>query len=142
VSERDFKGNLLWECSVPGQPLGVQRLPTGNTFVVLQHLLLEYDKDKKEVFRYQKAGSDFLRARKLRSGEIVTVSSKGMLTRLSAVRREEVQSFLVGPPNNLFGSFDVLPSGNVVVVQQQLNLVVEYSRDGKEVGRWSVPTPS
>src|SRR5258708_36232312 len=42
VSERDFKGNILWQRqNLPGMPVNAQRLANGNTFIATNTELLE-----------------------------------------------------------------------------------------------------
>src|SRR5205085_1396653 len=50
LSERDFKGNVKWEKTVGGNPIGVQRLLGGNTFIAMQNRLIEIDRNGKEMF--------------------------------------------------------------------------------------------
>src|SRR5262249_17852925 len=42
VTERDLKGNVLWELKVPDRTLSCQRLPGGNTFVATNSTVGEY----------------------------------------------------------------------------------------------------
>ncbi len=50
VSERDFKGNILWQKQIV-QPVRVQRLPNGNTFIAtLTGSLMEVDRSGKEIY--------------------------------------------------------------------------------------------
>jgi hypothetical protein len=133
VSERDLKGNVVWQVQVNGNPIGVQRLPNGNTFVVLQqNRLVEYDKKGAEVYSFQ--GPQMFRARKLRNGEIIFVTATGQLTRMEAKTQKQLKTFQVGNLGSLFGSIDILPNGHVVVPLYPNNRVVEFDRDGKEVG--------
>ena len=132
ITERDFKGAIKFEKQVNGNPIGVQRLPNGNTFVVMQNRLAEYNRKGEEVYAFN--GPLIYRAKKLNNGEIIFITNTGRLTRMEAKTQKAIVSFDVGPPGNLFGSFDVLPNGNVVVPQPQSNRVVEFDRTGKMVG--------
>jgi HEAT repeat protein len=134
ITERDFKGNIKWEKAVGGNPINAQRLPNGNTFVVMQNLLLELDRNGKQVFALQRP-HDIFRARKLPGGDVVFVTNVGMLSRVDSRTQKEVKSFNVGQIGNLFGNIDVLPNGNVIVPQYQANQVVEFGADGRQV--WS-----
>jgi len=134
VSERDFKGNVKWQKNVGGNPIDVQRLQNGNTFVVMQQRLVEMDSQGKEVFAFQRP-HDIFHARKLSGGDVVFITNVGLLIRIDGKTQRELKSFQVGQVGNLFGSFDVLPNGNVVVPQMQANQVVEFSADGQQV--WS-----
>jgi len=134
ITERDFKGNIKWEKNVGGNPIDVQRLPTGNTFVVMQNRLVEMDPGGKEVFTFQRP-HDIFRARKLRGGDVVFITNLGMLIRIDGKTQKELKSFPVGQIGNLFGNIDVLPNGNVLVPQHQANQVAEFNVDGQQV--WS-----
>jgi hypothetical protein len=142
VTERDFKGNIHWEVNVGGNPIGVQRLANGNTMVVMQQMVAEYDPKGTQQFVYQRFNDTIFRAKKVRTGEILMISGNGILTRYDPKEKKEIKSFFVGHPNNLFGGFDVLPSGNVVVAQQNNNQVVEFDPNGKEKNRWQVQQPN
>src|SRR4029077_9522767 len=82
VSERDFKGEVKWEKNVGGNPIGVQRLANGNTFVVMQNRLVELDRNGNEAFTMNRVNHDIFRARKLRNGEVVYVTNSGAFTRI------------------------------------------------------------
>lgn len=142
VTERDFKGNVVWEKAVGGNPIGVQRLPNGNTFVVMQNRLVEIDRQGKEVFTLQRQNHDIFRARKLRNGEVVFVTNQGQLTRMEGKTQREIKTFHVGNIPVLFGSIDVLPGGGVLVPQFHNNQVTEYDANGKEVARFPLQFPN
>jgi hypothetical protein len=132
ITERDFKGNIKFEKQVNGNPIGVQRLPNGNTFVVTQNRLAEYNRKGEEVYAYN--GGAIFRARKLNNGEIIFITNAGRLTRMEAKSHKVLASFDVGNPATLFGSIDVLPNGNILMPQYTANQVVEFDRTGKMVG--------
>lgn len=132
VTERDFQGNIKWEQNVPGQPIGVQGLPNGNVFVVMQFQLVEYDRDHKIVFSFNRNNNNIFRARKMRNGDVVLITSTGQLTRIDPVKQTNVKSFQVGNLGTLYGSIDVLPDGGVLVPDYMQNRVVEYDADGKQ----------
>src|SRR6202011_3041700 len=53
VTERDFKGNVLWEKKLGADPTGCQRLPNGNTFVSTYSSVMEFGRDGKEVYSFK-----------------------------------------------------------------------------------------
>src|SRR5690606_7939726 len=53
VTERDTAGNVLWEISIPGEPTGCQRLPTGNTFVSTYGSAMEFDRAGKKLYEHR-----------------------------------------------------------------------------------------
>jgi hypothetical protein len=145
VTERDTKGKVLWTFAVPnGMPIAAQRLPSGNTFVVTQNRLIEVNRDGREVWAYARPNNmhDIYRGLKLRNGDVVFVTAAGVLTRLDGRKQQEIKSFPVGQVGNLFGSIDVLPSGNVLVPQMNANRVAEFDANGREVWQANVPWPN
>jgi outer membrane protein assembly factor BamB len=142
VSERDFKGTEVWSKHVGGNPIGVQRLANGNTFVVMQNRLVEYDRNGDEAWSFQRPSHDIFRAKKLRNGEVVFITNNGALTRMEGKTQKVLKNFAVGPIPVLFGSIDILTNGNVLVPDFQRNRVVEYDNDGKEVTAFNVQWPN
>lgn len=141
VTERDFKGEIKWQHNVGGNPIGVQRLANGNTFVVMQNRLLEIDRQGNEVFSMNRPNHDIFRARKLRNGEVVFILNTGTLIRIDK-NQKQLKTFQVGQIPVLFGSIDILPSGGVVVPDFQQNRVVEFDADGKHVKSFNVQWPN
>ena len=133
VSERDFKGNVLWEKQVD-LPIACQRLPNGQTFVATRRQLLVFDADGKEVFTYHHPATSISAARKLPDGQMLLVSGIQCL-RLSADGKP-VKNFHVGMVYNLGGNIDILPGGRVLVPEYSQNRVAEYDLDGKL--RWKL----
>jgi hypothetical protein len=144
ISERDFKGNIVWEKHVGGNPISVQRLRNGHTFVVKNNGVAEFDQKGSEVYSYQHGQFNVVRGKKLPGGDVVFISNNGnvgVCTRLDSKSNKIVKSFNINPVHSLFGSMDVLPGGGVLVPDLQRQRVVEYDRDGKEVKSFNVPWP-
>ena len=137
VTERDLKGKIIWEKQVD-MPIGVQRLPDGKTFIATRNQLLIVDRSGKAVFTYVHQSTSIMAARRLRNGQMIVVSSGGMLDWLDAKGRiiNSFQTFSVRG-----GGIDVLPGGNVLVPATRENQVVEFDRQGKPVWQVSVPAP-
>jgi hypothetical protein len=142
VSIRDKSGATIKEFRVGGNPIGVQRLPNGNIFVVLQNRLVEYDMNAAEKFSYNRANHDIFRAKKLANGEIALITSSGQYLRMEAATQRVLKNFQVAPVPVLFGSMDVLPNGNVLVPDFQQNRVVEYNGEGKQIAQFNVQWPN
>ncbi len=140
VTERDFKGNILWECSV-NMPISCQRLPNGNTFIAGRASLAIVDRDKKEVFTYLPPGPSIAAAAWARDGHMVLVTSGGLLQRLDA-KGNVVKSFNVGPVYTMGGNIDILPGGRVLIPQWRDNRVAEYDAHGKLVWSAKVVNPT
>ena len=142
VSIRDSKGSIIKNLPVGGNPIGVQRLPNGNIFVVLQNRLVEYDAAGNEKFTFNRANHDIFRAKKLPTGEIALVTSGGMYQRIDGATQKVNKSFQVATVPVLFGSMDVLSNGNVLVPDFQNNRVVEYNGESKIVAQFNVQWPN
>jgi hypothetical protein len=137
VTERDHKGEVKWEYMCGGNPFSVQRLPNGNTFIAMQGRLIEIDRNKQEVWSYQRPNSDIVRARKLPNGEVCFVTNLGaqaQFTRMDAQTKNVVKQFNVTAVQMLFGAMDILPNGNVLIAHYNQQRVHEYDKDGAQVG--------
>jgi hypothetical protein len=141
VSERNIKGEIVWQKRIP-MPIMAQRLPNGHTFVATQNQLLEYDKDGREVFSYGRPdGGDFMRATKLRNGDIACIVQqlgmpRFMLLSPAGGSIKEVKSWGVQVRTS-GGRLDVLPNGHVLIPEMDNNRVVEYDEEGQMV--WELP---
>jgi hypothetical protein len=141
VTERNFKGEVLWEKTVNGLIQGVQRLANGNTFLATRNQLLEVDRDGKEVSSRTRPSHDIMTAHRLRDGTTVLVTLNGQCVRLDAAGTE-VKSFPVGTTYVIGSNIDVLPNGRVLVPQYANNKVVEFDTEGKPVWEATVQNPS
>jgi hypothetical protein len=144
VTERDFKGDIKWEQAVGGNPIGVQGLANDHIFVVMQNRLVEYDRDHKEVFSFNRPGNggEFFRARKMRNGDVVFITNAGQCTRIESARQTTIKTFQVGNIPVLFGNIDVLPDGGVIVPDFNQSRVVEYDAEGKIRKQFQVQWPN
>jgi HEAT repeat protein len=140
VTERNTKGEVLWEKRVQTQPVSCQRLANGNTFIACRNQLLEVDRNGKEVYTYNRPNFDILGAQKLRNGQYGFVTGTGAFVRVDAAGKEQ-KSFPVGQ-GLTFSGIDVLPSGRLLVPLYSFNKVVEYDSEGKSVWEAGVPNPT
>jgi hypothetical protein len=139
VSERDFSGRIIWAKQV-NQPTGVQRLPNGNTFVVCPNQLVEYDARQREVFNYQRPTYDIRAAQKLRSGEVLFITTAGHCIRLDA-KQKEGKSFNIPPMPIAISGMEVLPNNHILVTQR--DGVAEFDgTGGKPVWSAKVTRPT
>ncbi len=145
VTERDIKGEIKWDYNCGGNPFQVQRLPNGNTFIAMQGRLVEVDRDRKEVWSYQRPGGDIIRARKLPNGEVCYVTNLGanaVYHRMDPKTLKDNVSFNITAVQVLFGNMEVLPNGNVIVPHYQQQRVVEYNKDGAQVAAFNMNWPN
>jgi HEAT repeat protein len=139
VSERDFNGKILWEKHI-ANPVNVQRLPNGNTFVAtVNGPMFELDRAGNEVSRINSpGGANIMAAVRTRRGTIVALTQTGQCITLDTAGRE-LKSFTVGRFGNGLGGIDVTHNGRVIVAQQNRNKVVEYDADGKSIVEVDAP---
>ena len=140
VSERDLKGDIKWEYPCGGNPIAVQRLPNGNTFVAMAGRLVEVDRNKSEVWSLQRQQPDIVRARKLPNGEVVLIHHNNFVgradstcLRIDGKTKETIKEFYVQPIQLFYGSIDVLPNGNILLPHYQTHAVREYDSTGGQV---------
>jgi HEAT repeat protein len=136
VTERDCRGEIRWQKLVES-PLVAQRLPNGHTFIASRVLLLELDRDGKEVFSLPAPnGQPIMKALKLPNGDIACVTVGQRFYRLDTAGKE-LSSFTVSLQTS-GGRVEVLPNGHVLIPQMDAGKVVEYDADGKAV--WEAET--
>jgi hypothetical protein len=139
VTERDFKGNILWTAQgLPAPPVNAQRLTNGNTFVATSNGLVEFDRAGKEVWRHMIPGQFISAAYKTRSGEILVLSQQGRLLRMDA-KGNTIKSFPSGRFGGWTSGIDVTADGRVLISRPQNNQVAEMDRDGKTLWQTNVP---
>jgi HEAT repeat protein len=132
VTERDLKGDVKWEYACGGNPFTAQRLPNGNTFIGMQGRLIEIDRNKNEVWSYQRPNFDIFRARKLPTGEVVFATNTQCF-RMDPKTQKINSQFNIIPLQLVFGAMDVLPNGNILLAHYQQNRVNEYDKTGTQV---------
>lgn len=149
VTERDFKGDIKWECPCGGNPIAVQRLPNGNTFVATQTRLAEFDRNKSEVWSFQRQQPDIVRARKLPNGDVIVVHHNNFVgngnstcLRIDAKTKDTVKSFNCGSIQMFYGNIDVLADGHVLIPHYQQHNIVEYDADGSQVKSFRLNWPN
>jgi hypothetical protein len=135
VSERDFTGKVVWSKQI-AMPIGVQRLPNGNTFIVSRNELLEIDKRQEKVTSYQRQQQyDICAAQRLRSGETVLLTRTGQCIRLDA-NHKEVKSFNIPRMVFTIAGLESLPNGRLLVTERER--VAEYEVGGGAPA-WEAP---
>jgi HEAT repeat protein len=137
VTERDFKGNIIWQKQgLRSQPVNVQRLPNGNTFIATLNEMLEVDHNGREVFTRNFA--NLFAACKARNGEIVCLMGQGTCVRLDA-RGNEIKSFPSARGGGWTSGIDVLANGHILIAQPDRGQIEEFTPEGKSV--WHAATP-
>jgi HEAT repeat protein len=135
VTERNLKGEVMWEKKLDFYPMQCERLKNGHTFIVGQNVLLQVDRGGREVYRITRGQHDIRSARRLRNGQIVVVTSNRQILRLDRTGKELKN---VQIPSVYYYQNEILDNGNVLIPLGWNNQLIEYNSDGKQV--WSVQT--
>jgi HEAT repeat protein len=138
VTERNHKGDILWQKEVASFPISAARLPDGHTFIVSRNRVCEVDRSGRELFSLNRPGNDVMTAQKMRDGRIAIVSSQSSLIFLDAGGREVKTVRLPGVSSF---SNEVLPGGGLLLPLSWQNKVIEYDDAGRVVWESLVPQP-
>jgi hypothetical protein len=134
ITIRNFKGEVKYSRQM-NNPQNVQRLANGNIFVVELRRMVEFTPEGREVWKHEnRDGSLIVRGLKLRTGDVVYITSSGTLRHVNAETKRTMHSVASGfsrNPSWPHGSFDVLPNGNYLVPQYHQNKVVEFTPKGQ-----------
>lgn len=129
VSERNFRGEILWEKQLAEPPIHAQRLPDGSTFIATRRELIEVDRaGKREILRYRSANSNIITARRCRDGRIACIE-KGSYFELSSTG-EEQRRFAAPPGVITTNALTLLPNGHFLIASYGGGTVREYDRGG------------
>jgi HEAT repeat protein len=138
VSERDLQGKVLWERGgFQGNPVNVQRLPNGNTFVATTLHLTEYDRANKELYAWH-LGREILGAYKAGNGYIWCLLGNGSLVEVDPSGKV-LNSFPSNRDNSAKCGIDLFPGNGVLISQPNLSRVVELSAAGKTLHQFPAP---
>ena len=139
VTERDLKGNVVWsKAGFPGNPINVQRLHNGNTFIATDQQLMEVDRGGKEIYTINNVPGGVTAAYRARNGNIVCLAQTGQCVILDTTGKQ-LKSF---PSNRQAGwtsGIDLLPTGRILITQPDRNKVAEYDMEGKLIVEVDAP---
>jgi HEAT repeat protein len=132
VTERELSGNVLWKVEV-NQPLSVQRLANGNTFITCNSLLLEVDRGGKEVLRLQSSGMFYAAARRLSDGRIIAFDRRNIIQLDRSGRQLKQTRVSTGGG----GTNEITDEGHVLSLSPGIGNITEFDMEGKELGRFN-----
>jgi HEAT repeat protein len=139
VTERDLKGNVIWsKAGFPGNPVNVQRLRSGNTFIATDQQLMEVDRAGKEIYTINNVPGGVTAAYRARNGTIICLAQTGQCVILDTTGKQ-LKSF---PSNRNAGwtsGIDLLPTGRILITQPDRNKVAEYDMEGKLIVEVDAP---
>jgi hypothetical protein len=134
VTERNLKGESLWEAKVPFPPMQVERLRSGETVIVGNQQIMVVDRTGRQTALITR-NEGIRTARKLPNGQFMVLNNRNELIRMD---KEGKEISKVRIPQVVYQQNEILDNGNVLVALGGNNRVVEYSSEGKEV--WSMNT--
>jgi hypothetical protein len=129
ISEREINGKELWSINF-NQPVNVQRLQNGNTVGFGRAGIVEWDRNRKEIFNFNRPEYDLVSGKKLRNGEYVFLTQRGQCIRLDK-EGKQVKSYNIGRINYWAG-MDVMNNGKLLITQ--LNVVTELDLASGQTG--------
>ena len=135
VTERDFKGNILWQRNLSSRPVNTQRLANGHTFIAAQGELLEVDRDGKTVWTQAVPGG-VMAAFRSRDGVITRLTNNGQCVRLNLAGKE-LKTFTYAA-NGCSSGIDGLANGHVLIAEGNAK-VTEMDSEGKVL--WQADAP-
>jgi hypothetical protein len=141
VTERNLKGEILWQKPVNNLLVAAQRLANGNTFIATHAQVTEVTRDGKDVMALNR-NNDIVAAKKLPNGDIALLTTAGNYIRTDGTGKE-LQTVAVPNASTVYGThFEVLPTGRIVVPFYNTNRVAEIDAAGKAIWEATVPQPS
>ncbi len=139
TTERDRKGNILWEQKDQQSPIACWRLPGGNTLIATFGELYEVTPDFKKVHTLPGSYRHVIR---LRNGHILYVTSDGHVTEMDAtwkqLRTAQPEKYAGGA--GYWASVELLPNGRLLVALGGQSRVVEMDWTGKVL--WEITQPN
>jgi hypothetical protein len=147
VTERDFKGNVLWRHKIQGDPINCQRLANGNTFIGVRSSsggsVLEVRKDGSVVAQHTLIAGTLYAVRRLKNGHYVGLAMDGTIEEIDGAGKKvrTVKSKGAGDP--AWKDVDALPGGRYLVSGYHNagdGLLREIDSSGKTL--WELKVPS
>lgn len=134
VTERDTAGNIKWEFRTPGNPVRVQRLANGNTFIAMYNSVMEVTPDLKVLYNLNRGPTFYIfSASKLRNGNVLAMNAQGVIMEFDPLTNKDVKTPLNLGPAGGWCSAEALPNGNYLVATMNNSLVREVDPSGKAV---------
>ncbi|MGH7222294.1 MAG: PQQ-binding-like beta-propeller repeat protein [Gemmataceae bacterium] len=139
ISERDFKGKVVWSKALNNLPVNVQRLSNGHTFIATLNQILEVDRNGKEVYTINNVVGGITAAYRARDGRIICVARNGSLCITMDTTGKQLKQFASNRTATWTSGIDLLANGHILITQPNRNKVVEYDRDGKPIVEVDAP---
>jgi thioredoxin-like negative regulator of GroEL len=139
ISERDFKGKVIWSKGLNNLPVNVQRLPNGNTFIATLNQILEVDRNGRELYTINNVPGGITAAYRARDGRIICVAQNGSQCIIMDTTGKHLKQFPSNRNASWTSGIDLLSNGHILITQPNRNKVAEYDRDGKLIVEVDAP---
>ncbi|MHB1421615.1 MAG: HEAT repeat domain-containing protein [Gemmataceae bacterium] len=139
ISERDFKGNILWFRQVSSLPVNVQRLANGNTFIATQTQILEVDRGGKELYAINNVPGGITAAYRARDGRILCLARNATRCVTMNTNGKILKEFASNRDGMWTSGIDLLSNGHILITQPNRNKVAEFDRDGNLIVEVDAP---
>jgi hypothetical protein len=136
VTERDRKGNVLWQHKCNNSVLTCQRLANGNTLITTMNEILEVTRAGKTVLSYAKPNVYY--AEKLPNRHILYVTG----TQVVEIDGSGKEVRAINLSGTGWGCAEKLPNGRYLVGLYGANKVVEVDGTGKVFREFAVSSPT
>lgn len=145
ITERDTQGKIVKTTNV-SQPLSIDLLPGGGMVVVCRNQVVQFDKDGKQDWSFQRQQYDIMGGRRLPGGDVIFVTNTFQGTncyRLGAKDGKEVAKFTLGRVQQ-YQSIDATGDDKIMVCE--FNRVIEYDlkdpAKAKDLWKYDVNNPT
>jgi HEAT repeat protein len=135
VTERDLRGNVVWEYPVNGNPVGCFRMANGNTFIACYYNFMMVTKDKKVLYSEPRGPNAYIfSASRMYNGHIVLMTSMGLIEEIDPRTGKVLDTLQVQNQGNWCGA-ERLRNGRFLVALMNTGKVMEVDKANKE--HWS-----
>jgi hypothetical protein len=143
ITERDSTGKIVKTTNV-SQPLSIDLIPDGGIVVVCRNQVVQFDKEMKTTWTFQRAQYDIMGGRRLPGGDVIFVTNTfqgANCYRVGGKDGKEVGKALTFGRIQQYQSIDATGDDKIMVCE--FNRVIEYDlKTGKELWKYDVNSPT
>ncbi len=123
---------------LPSQPVNVQRLRSGNTFIATDSQLVEVDRTGKEVYAIHNVPGGITAAYRRATATSSVLTQNGQCVLMDTTGKQ-LKSFASNRQAGWTSGIDLLANGHILITQPDRNKVAEYDRQGKLIVEVDAP---
>jgi hypothetical protein len=137
ITERDLKGNILWQFDTDEEAINCRRLPNQNTFVATRFSVMEVRPDKSIVYRYKIAEQYLHAVRRTANGHFIGITAAGTIYDIGPDGKKVRTVSLTA--EGTWGDLDALPGGRYLVANYGVGFVREVDSNGQTLREVKIP---